>query len=165
VSFFETLKYQLEIIYYLADTLKRVINGGSQNANESFHAVLWSFVPKSRLATGVVLDLCAAIAVLSYNDGNQSILPIIAELTGKNVYGFGLKYNIVSLLGGGCGFYTKVAMRRLDERRVYSEHKRKRIKQENSKLTNETFHSQQNDRMSLGDNDNPSDDSYISGAY
>jgi hypothetical protein len=75
--------------------LKRVINGGSQNANESFHAVLWSLAPKYRYATGVVIDLCAAIAVLSYNDGNQSIIPVISELTGKNIYKFSLKDNIV----------------------------------------------------------------------
>ncbi len=121
--------------------------------------------PKNRYATGVVIDLCAAIAVLSYNDGNQSILPVIAELTGKSVYRFGLKYNIVSPLGGG-GFYTKVAMRRLDERRVYYEHKRKRTTEEKTKLVNETFDSRQGDRMSLGVNDDdPSDDSYAAGAY
>ena len=62
----------------------------------------------------MVIDLCAAIALLLYNDGNQSILPVIAELTGKSVYKFDLKRNIVSLLGDGYGFYTKVAMRRLD---------------------------------------------------
>jgi hypothetical protein len=103
--------------------------------------------------------------VLSYNDGNQSILPVIAELTGKSVYKFGLKYSIVSLLGGDCGFYTKVAMRRLDERRVYYEHKRKRTIEEKTKLTNKTFDSQHGDRMSLGVNDDPLDDSYIPGAY
>ncbi len=114
----------------------------------------------------MVIDLCAAIAVLSYNDGNQSILPVIAELTGKNVYRFGLKYNIVFLLGGGCGFYTKIAMRRLDERRVYSEQKRKRTTEEKTKLTKETFDSQHDDRMSLDVNDDDAlDDSYIPGAY
>ncbi|CAF4083530.1 unnamed protein product, partial [Rotaria sordida] len=63
------------------NTLKKVINGGSQNSNEIFHAVLWSLAPKTRYATGVIIDLCAAIAVLSFNDGDQSILPVIAELT------------------------------------------------------------------------------------
>jgi len=112
-----------------------------------------------------MIDLCAAIAVLSYNDGDQSILPVIAELTGKSVYRFGLKYNIVSLLGGGCGFYTKVTMKRLDEHRVYSEHKRKQA-EEKTKLTKETLDSEQGDRMSLGVNDDNSlDDSYIPGAY
>ncbi|CAF5030526.1 unnamed protein product, partial [Rotaria sp. Silwood1] len=127
------------------DTLKKVINGGSQNSNESFHAVLWNLAPKTRYATGVVIDLCAAIAVLSFNDGDQSILPVIAELT-----------------GGGCGFCTKVVLKRLDERRVYYEHKQKRTKQEKTKLTKETLDSEQGDRMSLGVNDDSSlDDSYI----
>ena len=100
------------------------------------------FGPKNRYATGVVIDLCAAIAVLLYNDGNQSILPVIAELTGKSVYKFDLKCNIVSLLGGGCGFYTKVAMRRLDERRVCYEHKRKSATEEKTKLAEGIFDSQ-----------------------
>ena len=114
--------------------MKKVINGDSQNTNESFHAVLWSLAPKYRYATGVVIDLCAAIAVLLYNDGNQSIIPVIAEITGKNVYKFRLKYSIVSLLGSGGGFYTKVAMKRLDERRVYYEHKKKKNKTRKIKI-------------------------------
>jgi hypothetical protein len=57
-------------------------------------------------------------------------------------------------------------MRRLDERRVYYEYKRKKKTQEKSKLTKETFDSPQGDRMSLGNNGDESlDDSYISGAY
>ncbi|CAF1567832.1 unnamed protein product, partial [Rotaria sordida] len=86
--------------------------------------------------------------VLSHNEGDQSILPVIAELT-----------------GGGCGFYTKAAMRRLDERRIYSEHKRKQT-EETTNLTKETFDSERGDRMSLGVSDDDAlDDSYIPGAY
>ena len=66
----------------LADTLQKVVNGSSQNANESLHAVLWSMAPKNRFNTGVAIDLCAALAVLVYNDGMQSLLPVIAEITG-----------------------------------------------------------------------------------
>ena len=153
------------MIYHFADTLKRAINGSSQNANESFHSVLWSLAPKSRYATGVVIDLCAVIAVLSYNDGNQSLIPVITEITGKNVYKFGIRCTIISILGGS-GFYTTVAMRRLDERRVYYEHKLKKKIQEKPKLTKGTPDSPQNNRMSLGNNGDESlDDSYISGAY
>jgi hypothetical protein len=53
--------------------------------------------PKNRYATGAVIDLCAAIAVLSYNDGNQSIIPVIAKITGKNVYKLGVRYIIISV--------------------------------------------------------------------
>ncbi|CAF4695865.1 unnamed protein product, partial [Rotaria socialis] len=65
-----------------ADTLKRVLNGGSQNANESFHSILWSLAPKNRYSTGVMIDLCAAMAALIYNDGYQSIIPVLSEITG-----------------------------------------------------------------------------------
>ncbi|CAF2067016.1 unnamed protein product [Rotaria magnacalcarata] len=37
--------------------------------------------PKNRYSTGVMIDLCAAMAVSFYNDGYQSIIPILAELT------------------------------------------------------------------------------------
>ena len=90
---------------------------------------------------------------------------MLAELTGKILYRFGLKYHIVSLLGGVCGYYSKVAMRRLDERRLYYEHKRKK-KEQKKTSAKETFDSIRSDRMSLGVNDaDPLDDSYISGAY
>ncbi|CAF1343249.1 unnamed protein product [Adineta steineri] len=65
--------------------------------------------PKYRYATGIVIDLCAAMAVLCYNDGSQAIIPVITGITG----------------GGGGGYYTRVAMRRLDESCVYAEHKKK----------------------------------------
>ena len=70
------------------------------------------------------------------------------------------------LLGGTGGYYTKVAMKRLDERRVYYEHKKKRKKEERTKSSKEKFDSQQDDRMSFGiDDDNSLDNSYIRGAY
>jgi len=57
-------------------------------------------------------------------------------------------------------------MKRLDERRIYSEHKRKRKEKGKTKLTKVTLDSQQGNRMSLGVNDDdPLDDSYVSGAY
>jgi len=80
-------------------------------------------------------------------------------------YKLHLKCSIVSILGGG-GYYTRVAMRRFDESRLYAEYKKKRKKQQKTKQTKETFDSVQVDRMSLGiDNDDTLDDSYVSGAY
>ncbi|CAF0711933.1 unnamed protein product [Adineta steineri] len=119
----------------------RLINGGSQNANESFHVVLWNLTPKYRYATGIVIYLCVAMAVLCYNDGSQAIIPFITDITGG-------------------GYYTRVAMRRLDESCVYAEHKQK------TKQTKETFDSLHVDRMSLDIiDDDILDDSYVSGAY
>ncbi|CAF2123078.1 unnamed protein product [Rotaria magnacalcarata] len=103
--------------------------------------------PKNRYSTGVMIDLCAAMAVSFYNDGYQSIIPILAELTGNT------------------GFFTRVGMKRLDERRIYYEHKRKRKAVQKSKQNEETSDSL-SDRMSVDDNrDDQLDDSYIPGAY
>ncbi|CAF4630462.1 unnamed protein product [Rotaria socialis] len=129
------------------DNLKTVLNGGSQNANESFHSILWSLALKNRYSTGVMIDLCVAMAVSFYNDGYQSIIPVLAELTGNP------------------GFFTRVGMKRLDERRIYYEHKRKRKAVQKSKQNEETSDSL-SDRMSVDDNrDDQLDDSYIPGAY
>ncbi|CAM4846649.1 unnamed protein product [Rotaria magnacalcarata] len=99
--------------------------------------------PKNRYSTGVMIDLCAAMAVSFYNDGYQSIIPILAELTGNT------------------GFFTRVGMKRLDERRIYYEHKRKRKAVQKSKQNEETSDSL-SDRMSVDDNrDDQLDDSYI----
>ncbi|CAF4412002.1 unnamed protein product [Rotaria socialis] len=129
------------------DNLKTVLNGGSQNANESFHSILWSLALKNRYSTGVMIDLCVAMAVSFYNDGYQSIIPVLAELTGNP------------------GFFTRVGMKRLNERRIYYEHKRKRKAVQKSKQNEETSDSL-SDRMSVDDNrDDQLDDSYIPGAY
>ncbi|CAF1397869.1 unnamed protein product, partial [Rotaria magnacalcarata] len=97
------------------DVLSKVVNGGSQNANESFHAMLWSLSPKNRYSTGTIIDFCAAMVTLFYNDGYQAIIPVLTEITGES------------------GFYTNVATRRLNERRVYYEHTRRRKDPQKSK--------------------------------
>ncbi|CAF2218839.1 unnamed protein product [Rotaria magnacalcarata] len=131
------------------DTLRKVINGSSQNANESFHSVLWKFAPKNRYSSGAVIDLCAALAVLSYNDGNQSIVPVIAEMT-----------------GGDGGFYTHIGMKRFDEKRIYREHNQKRGKVNKSIITTVTS-TLQLENLMIVDNNNQEqfDDSYIPRAY
>ncbi|CAF4577882.1 unnamed protein product [Rotaria sp. Silwood2] len=38
------------------ETLQHVLNGSSQNANESFHSFLWSMAPKNRYCSGTIID-------------------------------------------------------------------------------------------------------------
>ncbi|CAF3602511.1 unnamed protein product [Rotaria sp. Silwood1] len=38
------------------ETLQHVLNGSSQNANESFHSLLWSMAPKNRYCSGTIID-------------------------------------------------------------------------------------------------------------
>ncbi|CAF1529718.1 unnamed protein product, partial [Didymodactylos carnosus] len=127
------------------DTLKRVLNGSSQNANESFHSILWSFAPKNRYSPGSIVDVCVALAVLVYNDGYQSIIPVVEQLT-----------------GGGGGYHTRVAMERCDKLRVYYEHKKKRKADVRAKMTEEERKQQEEKEQ---DDDEQLDDSYLPGAY
>ena len=57
-------------------------------------------------------------------------------------------------------------MRRLDQRRVYYEHKRRRKALQKSKDNENASDPQQNDQMSVDENiDDQLDDSYVPGAY
>ncbi|CAF3778274.1 unnamed protein product [Rotaria socialis] len=103
--------------------------------------------PKNRYSTGVMIDLCAAMVVSSYNDGYQSVISVLAELAVNT------------------GFFTRVGMKRLDERRIYYEHRIKRKAVQKFKQNEETSDSL-SDRMSVDDNrDDQLDGSYTPGAY
>ncbi|CAF1345396.1 unnamed protein product [Didymodactylos carnosus] len=122
-------------------TLNRVLNGSSENANESFHSILWSFAPKNRYSPGTIIDVCVALAVLVYNDGYQSIIPVVEQLT-----------------GGEGGYYTRLGMERFDKLRVYYEHKKKRKEDVRAKMSVEERKQQQDDDEQL-------DDAYLPRAY
>ena len=62
----------------------RLVNGGSQNTNESFHPMLWSLAPKNRYSTGTIVDFCAAMTVLFYNAGYQAIILVLTEIAGTD---------------------------------------------------------------------------------
>ncbi len=69
-------------VWIVADVLKRVLYGSSQNPNESYHSVLWSMAPKRRYSSGAILDLCVGLSVAVFNDGYQSLLKLLENLCG-----------------------------------------------------------------------------------
>ncbi|CAF2142225.1 unnamed protein product [Rotaria magnacalcarata] len=66
------------------ENLSRVLNGSTQNPNESYHSVLWSMAPKSRSSSGAIIDFCVALSVIVYNDGFQSLLSLFESLLGSS---------------------------------------------------------------------------------
>ncbi|CAF2743150.1 unnamed protein product [Rotaria sp. Silwood2] len=85
------------------ETLQHVLNGSSQNANESFHSLLWSMAPKNRYCSGTIIDICLGLAVMIYNDGYLSIGEILHELLGE------------------MGHFSYVAFDRINKQRVQKE--------------------------------------------
>lgn len=71
----------------LDEVLTRALNGASQNANEAFHSVLWTFAPKNRYTSGTIMDICVALAVIIFNEGYVALGPFFRQAFGEqNVF-------------------------------------------------------------------------------
>lgn len=64
------------------DLLARCVLGATQNQNESFNAVLWNRCSKTDFSSPESVQVSVYLAVLTFNEGQQSLLPIIEELGG-----------------------------------------------------------------------------------
>ena len=54
-------------------SLARVVGGGSQNANEAFHSLLWTMFPKHRFCSSTILRIALGLSTIIYNDGYESL--------------------------------------------------------------------------------------------
>ncbi|CAF1639046.1 unnamed protein product [Adineta ricciae] len=94
------------------EVLTRALNGASQNSNEAFHSVLWTFAPKNRYTSGTIMDACVSIAVVVFNEGYLSLGPFFRQLCGS------------------VGVYTSFGLNRLDQGRIQRERLKLRRKEE-----------------------------------
>ena len=62
----------LKPVYARLGAREKCVNGYTQNANESLHAVVWKHCPKVVHAGKVAVDTACALAVCSWNDGVSS---------------------------------------------------------------------------------------------
>ena len=60
--------------------LARVIGDGSQNANETFHSLLWTMAPKHRFCSSTILRTTLGLSTIIYNDGYESLEKLSVEL-------------------------------------------------------------------------------------
>ena len=82
--------------------LEACLHGGTQNANESFHGLIWARCPKTAFVGRRRLELAAYDAVIVFNEGELGRLPVFR------------------LLGLECGGYMETGFRILDVTRVKS---------------------------------------------
>lgn len=62
------------------DSLRQVLNGGTTNANESFHRIIWSLCSKKKYHIRKRIQNATNLAVTIYNDGFIGLLPIYRTL-------------------------------------------------------------------------------------
>lgn len=62
------------------DLLSRCVHGGTQNANESYHHVLWNKCPKEKFVGKTRLSLAVADSTVLFNDGEIGRLNIYKRL-------------------------------------------------------------------------------------
>ncbi len=71
----------------LGEVLTRALNGASQNPNEAFHSVLWTFAPKNRYTSGTIMDICVSLAVIIFNEGYSALGSFFRQIFGEqNVF-------------------------------------------------------------------------------
>ena len=65
------------------ESLQQVLYGGTTNANESFHRIIWSIYSKKRFHTRMRIEMATNLATIIYNDGFTGVLSIY-KLPGIN---------------------------------------------------------------------------------
>lgn len=90
------------------DLLERCVGGHTQNANESFNAMIWRLAPKHLHCGRKIVEIAAWIAAGIFNEGYMSVLRIMASME--------------IIIGPVC---REVASR-VDEERTRSENRRSR---------------------------------------
>ena len=62
------------------EALSKVVDGGTTNANESYHSYIWSLCPKTQFHSGRYVQDAASLAAILYNDGYQlSIIQLLEQ--------------------------------------------------------------------------------------
>ena len=84
------------------DSLRQVLRGGTTNANESFHRIIWSMCSKKRYHTRKRIINATNLAVIIYNDGFIGLIPIYKS--------FGITLDIAIL-----GMLKKIDRERINE--------------------------------------------------
>ena len=50
-------------------SLARVVDASTQNANEGFHSLVWLMSPKHKASSGTTFEIACHLAVIIFNDG------------------------------------------------------------------------------------------------
>ena len=77
--------------------LSRCLHGGTQNNNESFHSIIWSFCPKTVFVGKTRLQLAVNCGILQFNDGDSALVSVYRSLgipVGNRVLKFAHQKNL-----------------------------------------------------------------------
>ena len=102
------------------ESLERAVGGGSQNANEAFHSLLWTMVPKHRYCSSTILRIALGLSTMVFNDGYISLNKLFTSIF------------------GAVGHYTTECFGRLDEIRKHTAFKEKNRRRKLSKVKTTT---------------------------
>lgn len=69
--------------------LSKCVHGGTQNANEAYHSMLWARCPKTIFCGDTRLKLAVAVSTLSFNDGERGVISAFQQM------GLTISYNQV----------------------------------------------------------------------
>ena len=62
------------------DLLQRCLRGATQNANESFNGLVWSYCTKESFCGADTVEIACNLAVLQFNDGAKAIQKVLEEM-------------------------------------------------------------------------------------
>ena len=125
------------------DALKKVLNGGSQNANETFHGILWTLAPKHRHASALMLGIAIGLAVVLYNDGYKKLWELFQQLFNS------------------CGYYTNIGFTAMDATREHSQKVYEHKREQQPKIKNKKTKVFEDDNSDSSSNVDDNSDDYL----
>ncbi|CAF1415536.1 unnamed protein product [Adineta steineri] len=120
------------------ESLSRVVNASSQNANECFHSIVWLTSPKHKATSGTIFEIASHLAAIIFNDG---------------YFGLG---DLLDIVCGYFGFYAQQAMIYLDNNRLHTESKESNRKRK--KEASRTSQKNDNNKQTGTDDEQSNDD-------
>ena len=125
------------------DALKKVLNGGSQNANETFHGILWTLAPKHRHVSALMPDTAIGLAVVLYNDGYKKLWELFQQLFNS------------------CGYYTNIGFTAMDATREHNQKVYKHKREQKPKIKKKKTKVFEDDNSDSSSNVDDDSDDYL----
>lgn len=95
--------------------MSRCLLGMTQNANESFHAVVWSHCPKHIFVGSKRVAIATALAVANFNRGSRGVLEFVEAIgcsVTREMESRGVKRDQIRVIRAEKGEMTEIKRRR-----------------------------------------------------
>ena len=76
----------------MRELLERCVLGATQNQNESFNNIIWSWCPKTGFCSLVSVDIAVNLAAITFNHVLEGHLPLFVQLLGSPPSAFTANY-------------------------------------------------------------------------